>query len=78
MRTSSPSLDDDSIMNDDTVISVGGEMEDRPVDTHGDLHSEHGGLRGEHPGGPRNPVVRGVSQLCPAPSAPASLTQLST
>jgi hypothetical protein len=29
-----------------------------PWDTHSDLHSERGGLKGEHPGRARNPVVK--------------------
>ncbi len=29
-----------------------------PWDTHSDLHSEQGALKGEHPGRARNPVVK--------------------
>jgi hypothetical protein len=29
-----------------------------PLDTHSDLHSEQGGLKGERPGRARNPVVK--------------------
>jgi hypothetical protein len=43
-----------------------------PWDTPSDLHSEQGGLKGEHPGRARNPVVK-VHDLADAFTIPWTL-----
>ncbi len=45
-------------MSDDIVIYFQGMMSMNHHGTHNDLHSEHGALRGEHPGRARNPLVK--------------------
>jgi hypothetical protein len=45
-------------MSDDIVIQMEERQMTDPWDTHSDLHSEQGGLQGEHPGRARNPVVK--------------------
>jgi hypothetical protein len=51
-------LSDDVIMTDDSIIREGSGRLNDHQDPHTGLHSERGGLPGEHPGRARNPVIK--------------------